>query len=160
MVLLSRSFIWKRVVSLATTVSVTATSFALAQDPASTREVPSKENPFLTENASAMKRMMADMMIKPSGNVDRDFVAMMVPHHQGAVDMAKAELEYGHNEQLRQLAREIVATQQREITEMRSAISEDGSSAAQPTEQPRRGLSSPTASAGGMVAPGAMKMPQ
>ena len=103
---------------------------------------------------------MADMMIKPSDNVDRDFVAMMVPHHQGAVDMAKAELEYGHNEQLRRLAREIVANQQREITEMRSAISEEGSSAAQATEQPRRGLSSPTASAGGMVAPGAMKMPQ
>jgi uncharacterized protein (DUF305 family) len=160
MVLLSRSFIRKRVVSLATTVSVTATSFALAQDPTSTREVRRKENPFLTENASAMKKMMADMMIKPSGDVDRDFVAMMVPHHQGAVDMAKAELEYGHNEQLRQLAREIVANQQREITEMRNAIRDEGSAAAQPTEQPRRELSSPPASPDGMAAPGAMKMPQ
>jgi len=160
MVLLSRSFIRKRVVSLATAVSVTATSFALAQDPTSTREVRSKENPFLTENASAMKKMMADMMIKPSGDVDRDFVAMMVPHHQGAVDMAKAELEYGHNEQLRQLAREIVANQQREITVMRSAISDEGSSAAQPTEQPQRELSSPPAAPDGMVAPGAMKMTQ
>src|SRR6266853_2522597 len=118
MALFSRSFIRKRVISLATTVSVTATSFALAQDPTSTREVRSKENPFLTENASAMKKMMADMMIKPSGDVDRDFVAMMVPHHQGAVDMAQAELKYGHNEQLRRLAQQIVATQEHEISVM------------------------------------------
>src|SRR5438552_5224025 len=136
MVLLSRSFIRKRMVSLATTVSVTATSFALAQDPTSTREVRSKENPFLTENASAMKKMMADMTIKPSGDVDRDFVAMMVPHHQGAVDMAKAELEYGHNEQLRQLAREIVVTQQQEIATMRLAVGERPPSSVAPPRQP------------------------
>ena len=125
MVLLSRSFIRKRMVSLATTVSVTATSFALAQDPTSTREVRSKENPFLTENASAMKKMMADMTIKPSGDVDRDFVAMMVPHHQGAIDMAKAELKYGHNEQLRRIAQEIIVTQQQEILVMRLAVGEE-----------------------------------
>jgi uncharacterized protein (DUF305 family) len=132
MALFSRSFIRKRVLSLATTLSITATSFALAQDPASTHEVDSRENPFLTENAAAMKKMMADMMIKPSGDVDRDFVEMMVPHHQGAIDMAKAELKYGHNEQLRRLARDIVANQQQEITEMRGAISGKGSPAAQP----------------------------
>jgi uncharacterized protein (DUF305 family) len=61
----------------------------------------SEEQPFLSENAAAMSKMMADMTIKPTGDVDRDFVAMMVPHHQGAVDMAKAELQYGHNERLR-----------------------------------------------------------
>jgi uncharacterized protein (DUF305 family) len=145
MVLFSRSFIRKRVLSLATTLSITATSFALAQDPASTREVDSKENPFLTENATAMKKMMTDMMIRPSGDVDRDFVEMMVPHHQGAVDMAKAELKYGHNEQLRRLARGIVLNQQREITEMRSDISSEGS---------------PSASADGAAADHAMKMPR
>ena len=68
----------------------------------------SDEQPFLSENDAAMNKMMADMTIKPTGDVDRDFVAMMVPHHQGAVDMAKAELKYGHNEQLRRLAQEIV----------------------------------------------------
>jgi uncharacterized protein (DUF305 family) len=160
MVLFSRSFIRKRVLSLATTASVTATSFALAQDPTSTRSSYSEERSFLTENATAMKKMMADMMLKPSGNVDRDFVAMMVPHHQGAVDMAKAELEYGHNEQLRQLAREIAVNQQREITEMRGAISDEGSFAVQPTEQPWRELSSPPALPDGTVARGAMMMPQ
>jgi hypothetical protein len=49
---------------------------------------------------------------------------MMIPHHQGAVDMAQAELKYGHNEQLRRLAQEIVATQQCEITVMRLALGE------------------------------------
>lgn len=80
------------------------------------------ESPFLVENEAAMARMMAGMDIKPSGDVDADFVAMMVPHHQGAVDMAMAQLRYGHNEQLRRLAQEIIVTQQQEITAMRFAL--------------------------------------
>jgi uncharacterized protein (DUF305 family) len=145
MVLFSRSFIRKRMISLATTASVAATSFALAEDPARTDHVRgampiqyvpdrldhSMEQPFLSENAAAMNKMMADMTIKPTGDVDRDFVAMMVPHHQGAVDMAKAELNYGHNGQLRRLAQEIVATQQQEITVMRNAVTNGQSFATQ-----------------------------
>jgi uncharacterized protein (DUF305 family) len=100
-----------------------------------------EEQPFLSENDAAMKKMMADMTITPTGDVDRDFVAMMVPHHQGAVDMAKAELKYGHNEQLRRLAQRIVTTQQRGIVEMRNAV---GLPAAQSPE------SVPTGSVGGM----------
>jgi uncharacterized protein (DUF305 family) len=130
MVMFSRSFIRRPIVSLVTTASVMATSFALAKDPSSTRLASSKEGPFLSENATAMKKMMADMKVKPSGDVDRDFVAMMVPHHQASVDMAKAELRYGHNEQLRQLAGKIVANQQHEITEMLGSIGDDGSSEA------------------------------
>jgi uncharacterized protein (DUF305 family) len=148
MVLFSRAFIRKRVISLATTASVAATSFALAQDPTKThhvrggvqyvadRQEHSEEQPFLSENATAMHKMMADMMIKPSGDIDRDFVEMMVPHHQGAVDMAKAELKYGRNGQLRRLAQQIVATQQREITVMQNAVRDGKSSSAQSPEQP------------------------
>ncbi len=44
---------------------------------------------------------------------------MMAPHHQGAIDMAQAELRYGHNEQLRRLAQEIIVEQQQEIVAMR-----------------------------------------
>lgn len=69
-----------------------------------------------------MTKMMTDMSIKPTGDVDRDFVAMMVPHHQGAIDMAQAELRYGDNEQLRRLAQEIVVEQQQEIVAMRLAL--------------------------------------
>jgi hypothetical protein len=47
---------------------------------------------------------------------------MMIPHHQGAIDMARSLLRYGHNEQLRRLAQEIIVTQQQEIAIMRLAI--------------------------------------
>src|ERR1700687_1618955 len=138
MVLFSRSFLRKRAISLMTTVLVAATSFALAQNPTrayrlrgaipiqyvADRPGHSDEQPFLSENDSAMNKMMADMTIKPTGDVDRDFVAMMVPHHQGAIDMAQAVLRYGHNEQLRRLAQEIIVTQQQEIAAMRLAVGE------------------------------------
>jgi len=149
MVLFSRAFIRKRVISLATTASVAATSFALAQDPTRTHHVRGavqyaadrqehlEEQPFLSENATAMHKMMADMIIKPTGDIDRDFVEMMVPHHQGAVDMAKAELKFGRNEQLRRLAQRIVATQQREIAVMQNAVSDGKPSVAQSPEQSR-----------------------
>jgi uncharacterized protein (DUF305 family) len=52
------------------------------------------------------------MGIQPSGDVDTDFAAMMAPHHQGAIEMAQAELRYGRNEQLRRLSQEIIVTQQ------------------------------------------------
>jgi hypothetical protein len=98
------------------------------------------------------------MTIKPTGDVDRDFVAMMVPHHQGAVDMANAELKYGHNEQLRRGAREIVASQQPEVIVMRNAVSDGQSSAAQSPEQPGAELSPQSAPTDGSVAHGGMKM--
>ena len=139
MISLSSSFIRKRTISLATTLSVGATSLALALAQGSARPhhvhgpvAPiqyvsdrsdgSDEAPFLSENDAAMTRMMADMTVKPTGDVDRDFVAMMVPHHQGAIDMAQAVLRYGHNEQLRRLAQEIVVTQQQEIAAMHVAV--------------------------------------
>jgi uncharacterized protein (DUF305 family) len=46
----------------------------------------------------------------------------MIPHHQGAIDMAKAELHYGHNEQLRRIAQEIIVEQQQEIAAMHLAL--------------------------------------
>src|SRR5262249_18582382 len=58
------------------------------------------EAPFWKENEAAMLKMMNDMAIKPTGDVDRDFALMMLPHHQGAIDMAISELRYGKNEQL------------------------------------------------------------
>jgi hypothetical protein len=77
---------------------------------------------FAAENEAAMSRMMTGMDIKPSGDIDRDFAAMMIPHHEGAIDMAVAELRYGRNEQLRRIAQEIVIEQQQEIEAMRLAL--------------------------------------
>jgi hypothetical protein len=82
------------------------------------------EPPFLAENDAAMTKMMNDMVVKPTGDVDVDFVAMMVPHHQGAIDMALAVLRYGRNSQIRRLAQEIIVTQQQEIAAMRLAVNE------------------------------------
>jgi uncharacterized protein (DUF305 family) len=87
----------------------------------------SDEAAFLAENNAAMTKMMAGMEIKPSGDVDKDFVAMMTAHHQGAIDMAQAMLRYGHNEQLRRLAQEIIVTQQQEIVVMRTALGQPAS---------------------------------
>ena len=85
---------------------------------------PAAESRFLADNDEAMSRMLTGMTIQPTGDVDRDFVAMMVPHHQGAIDMAQALLRYGHNERLRRLAQEIIVTQQQEIAAMRLALNE------------------------------------
>ena len=71
-----------------------------------------------------MDRMMDAMHGRPSGNVDRDFVAMMIPHHQGAIEMAVAELRYGTNPQLKRIAQEIIVDQQQEIAAMRIAVGE------------------------------------
>lgn len=83
---------------------------------------PAAEASYLAENVSAMTKMMIDMGIRPSGDVDADFVAMMVPHHQGAVEMAQAELRYGRNEPLRRMAQEIIVTQLQEISAMRLSL--------------------------------------
>jgi uncharacterized protein (DUF305 family) len=80
------------------------------------------EAPFLAENRAAMDRMITGMDGAPTGDVDRDFAAMMIPHHQGAIDMAQAELRHGRNELLRRIAQEIVVEQQQEIEAMRLAL--------------------------------------
>jgi Domain of unknown function (DUF305) len=87
------------------------------------------KSPFLAANEVAMNTMMAAMTITPSGDVDTDFVAMMVAHHQGAIDMAQAQLLYGRNEQLRRIAQEIIATQLQEIAAMRLALGQQPPSA-------------------------------
>jgi hypothetical protein len=95
------------------------------------------EAPFLAENRAAMDRMMTGMNAKPSGDVDGDFAAMMVPHHQGAIDMARAELHYGRNERLRRIAQQIIVEQQQEIIAMRAALDGPPSKAAATAEPPQ-----------------------
>jgi hypothetical protein len=74
---------------------------------------------------------------KPTGDVDADFVAMMVPHHQGAIDMALAVLRHGRNPQIRRLAQEIIVTQQQEIAVMHLAVGQAlPPSGPSPTEVP------------------------
>jgi hypothetical protein len=95
------------------------------------------ESAFLQENDAAMTKMMNDMAAKPTGDVDRDFVAMMNPHHQGAIDMAVIELRYGKNEQLRRIAQEIIVDQMQEIAAMKLAIGEPATDTTPAPTQPR-----------------------
>ncbi len=98
------------------------------------------ERAFLADNSIVMDRMMSDMAAKPSGDVDTDFVNMMEPHHQGAIDMAVLELRYGRNEQLRRIAQEIIVDQQQEISAMRIAL---GRTIAAPSPAPTTAKSTP-----------------
>jgi uncharacterized protein (DUF305 family) len=75
---------------------------------------------FMQDMDASMKRMDHDMTAAPmTGNVDHDFAAMMIPHHQGAIDMAKGELLYGKDPVMRRLAEEILVDQQSEIDVMK-----------------------------------------
>ena len=115
-----------RLCVLAAILSLAGAVVASAQEPtangAPAADALTDEAPFLAENSAAMDKMMADMDVKPTGDVDADFVAMMIPHHQGAIDMAKAVLRYGKNEQIRRIAQEIIVEQQQEIAAMRLAL--------------------------------------
>jgi uncharacterized protein (DUF305 family) len=124
----------RSIVPLATMVAViclvAAPALVGAQQtvaPASTAAIALQERladeaPFLADNSAAMNTMMAGMNVKPTGDVDADFAAMMIPHHQGAIDMALAEIRHGKNEQLRRIAQEIIVDQQQEIAAMHLAL--------------------------------------
>jgi uncharacterized protein (DUF305 family) len=82
-------------------------------------QMPSAADGFMRAMSASMKRMDRDMAAAPmNGNVDHDFATMMLPHHQGAIDMAKAELSYGKDPVMRRLAEEIIVDQQSEIDAM------------------------------------------
>jgi hypothetical protein len=139
MVLLSRSFVRKRLISLATTAWIAATSFALAEDPTKTdyargamlihhvanRPDSSQEQRFLPENGGTMNRLMADITGKSTGDADRDPNPMIVPHRKSAIDMGKGWP-----------AREIVAAQQQRIVPMRKVVGEGH----RPRRSPRSNL--------------------
>jgi uncharacterized protein (DUF305 family) len=118
----------KSMVLAATILATAGASAAFAHDPSQHDHSAMKmddagpEAAYLAENEAAMNKMMADMEVEPSGDIDRDFVAMMTPHHQGAIEMALAVLKYGKNEQLKRIAQEIIVDQQQEIAAMKLAI--------------------------------------
>ena len=129
MTFFSRRFVRRRIISLATTLTFSATSFALAQAPKGALHLQAlaseaDEQQFLFANGLAISNMSTAMLVKPAGDVDRDFAAAMVPHYQGAIDIARAELKFGHDPELRRMAEEIVAQRGREMSVMRHAIGE------------------------------------
>ena len=85
----------------------------------------SADSTFASQMMQAMDRMNSGMAAaRPTGDPDRDFAAMMIPHHQGAIDMAKVELIYGRDPVLRRLAQGIIVEQQQEIELMQRGLNE------------------------------------
>ncbi len=72
------------------------------------------------------EKMMKDMGQPYSGNADKDFVAHMIPHHEGAVDMAEVQLKYGKDPELRKMARDIIKAQKQEVAFMKKWQARNG----------------------------------
>jgi uncharacterized protein (DUF305 family) len=84
------------------------------------------ETPATKAYREANTKMHRDMNIEYSNDADVDFVRGMIPHHQGAVDMAKIILQHGRDEQTRKLATDIIREQEREIAAMRAWLEQRG----------------------------------
>jgi uncharacterized protein (DUF305 family) len=106
---------------LATTLSIGITAISmlgtiLVRASTDSSDGQSRTDVNWSELIASMKKMHLAMgAIKPSGDSDVDFVRLMLPHHQAAIDMAKTELLYGKDPQMRRLAQEIITDQQSEI---------------------------------------------
>lgn len=131
LILLPAALLWGGVLLVPQGSSASAPAPASSPTPAAA-PAKSAEAAFMQENMVAMDRMMADMNVPSSGNIDRDFTRMMIPHHQGAIDMAEALLRYTRNEELKALARGIIAKQREEIAIMRRIGSEPAAAASAP----------------------------
>lgn len=107
-------------------VAALAIPLAAAADDMGATKKSAAKTPASMAYAASMDKMMAAMDVKPTGDPDKDFVSMMMPHHQGAIDMARVELEYGRDPQLRTMADDIVKAQEKEIAEMKAWQAKNG----------------------------------
>ena len=84
------------------------------------------DNPAVAAYQAANDRMHEDMAMAFTGNPDVDFAQGMIPHHEGAIAMAEIVLEHGEDEEIRQLAEEIIAAQESEIAFLKAWLKRQG----------------------------------
>ena len=115
-----------RAVCACSGIALSALSFsANAQTAAPESHSGMQHAPDATASASTQafqqggEKMMKEMDQPYTGDADKDFVAHMIPHHAGAVDMAQVQLKYGKDPELRKMARDIIKAQENEIAFMK-----------------------------------------